>query len=1047
MSLFPRIRIGADLKSTIAQPKHMSIEKSYAAKPRLRSFVCLALLSVLAYSPCKADVPPPLAPPQVPTDYCGVLYDEMYTDLQTFNTELQTPPAWTPVSGGPTVYAAALAWANANAGPQISGPEYLPAVLAQLQEVKALGVQAVSVPVLFPILYEPFYGSQTALQPYLTFYTSIAQAVRAAGLKLIVDDEIMFSNDIQAGWTNTNAFYSTLTWTEYMAARAEMAATVAQAMQPDFLVLANEPDTESAQTGQLNLNVPADAAQMIAGEIAAVQALNLPNPPKLGAGFGSWLTSTGDGSLVNYTNAYLALPLDYIDFHLLPVNTVQDDNFLDNTLLISSMAAAAGKPVAVGQAWLSKVAGSEWQFGYDVAALDLERSRQTFSFWAPLDAYFMQTAQTLANYTQMLYLDLEQTFFLAAYQPYGGTTSNGGSASCTCTTSSCSDYSIMAAENPLAGTADSQSIYTTTAFSYYNQLVTTPDVTPPSAPASLTGTASTTQVGLTWTASTDDIGVAGYNVYRCTPPAAGQPCTGVWIANTTLPSYIDPSLTSNTPYNYQVQAFDMANNHSDLSNMLSLQTFRTSADAATNLVAKAVSGQEIDLSWSAPSDTTGLSQYLIFAGTSPSNVQQVAARPSSQITYKNLNLSPGTTYYFGIVAMEQGIQAPLSTEAFATTLPLPNPPSNVVGTPAATSIALAWQQNSQPNGLPVSSYQIFQGTTQGALIKVASTTATKYTAAGLTPNTAYYFELQAVDTGHDDSVLSDQITVTTDPMPAAPVIGSAIANSATQVTVSWSETIPPNGMPISTYTIFRGTSPSTLGSVTTRTTTQYIDTTAGPNTTYYYAVEATDTGKDVSVMSNPVAVTTPPMPAAPSSVVATATSATQVTVSWSEIIPAGGLPIQSYNVYRGTAPTGLTKLSTRTTTVFNDTGLSPNTTYYYSIQATDTGKDVSPMSGTAQVATVPTPAAPVSVVATENSASQITVTWIENIPAGGLPISNYTVYRGTAPNSLTKLGSRTTNKYIDTGLTPYTTYYYAVQATDSGRDVSPMSATAQATTP
>jgi hypothetical protein len=47
-------------------------------------------------------------------------------------------------------------------------------------------------------------------------------------------------------------------------------------------------------------------------------------------------------------------------------------------------------------------------------------------------------------------------------------------------------------------------------------------------------------------ASTDNVGVAGYNVYRCTPPTAGQPCTGIWIANSTLPSFNDTTLTTNT---------------------------------------------------------------------------------------------------------------------------------------------------------------------------------------------------------------------------------------------------------------------------------------------------------------------------------------------------------------------------------------------------------------------------------------------------------------------------------------------------------------------
>ena len=80
-----------------------------------------------------------------------------------------------------------------------------------------------------------------------------------------------------AGLT-TAAYFSTLSWTQYQAARATMAATVAQVMQPDYLVLAEEPDSEAAQAGQPNLNIPTNAAAMVSGEIAAVQALNMPNP-------------------------------------------------------------------------------------------------------------------------------------------------------------------------------------------------------------------------------------------------------------------------------------------------------------------------------------------------------------------------------------------------------------------------------------------------------------------------------------------------------------------------------------------------------------------------------------------------------------------------------------------------------------------------------------------------------------------------------------------------------------------------------------------------
>ena len=365
---------------------------------------------------------------------------------------------------------------------------------------------------------------------------------------------------------------------------------------------------------------------MVAGEIAAVQALNLPNPPKLGAGFGTWLGLSGTSSLQNYINAYVALPLDYIDFHVIPVNTVGTDNFLQNALTVASAAAAAGKAVAVGQAWLGKASAAEQAGGYSVSNIDLQRARQTFSFWQPLDAYYMQVMETLANYTQMAYLDLYNTWFISAYQTYGGTVANGGSANCTCTTASCSEYQIMQTETSLAGAADQTSVYSAFAFSYYNQLVTTPDTTPPTVPANLTGTAGYTTAKLSWNASSDNIGVAGYNVYRCTPPAAGQPCTGVWVANTTLPSFNDSSLTGTRRITTRCRHSILPATLSPLSQTLSLQTYRTSADAATNLVATVISAQEIDLSWSPPANLPGLGKYLIYGGTSPANLQQIAVR-------------------------------------------------------------------------------------------------------------------------------------------------------------------------------------------------------------------------------------------------------------------------------------------------------------------------------------------------------------------------------------------------------------------------------------
>ena len=108
-------------------------------------------------------------------------------------------------------------------------------VLAQLQELKAMGVQAVTVEVGFPMLYEPFFSSQPQYQQFVTFYQNVAASVRAAGLKLIVENECLLNDSVVDGW-NPAAFYATLNWTQYQAARAQTAVTIAQTMQPDYMV-------------------------------------------------------------------------------------------------------------------------------------------------------------------------------------------------------------------------------------------------------------------------------------------------------------------------------------------------------------------------------------------------------------------------------------------------------------------------------------------------------------------------------------------------------------------------------------------------------------------------------------------------------------------------------------------------------------------------------------------------------------------------------------------------------------------------------------------
>src|SRR6202034_1278579 len=204
---------------------------------------------------------------------------------------------------------------------------------------------------------------------------------------------------------------------------------------------------------------------------------------------------------------YVALPLNYIDFHIYPINTENGRSFIGNALTIASMAAAAGMPVAMSEVWLWKMEDSEWL----VLSPDAFLSRESFAFWQPENTLFLQTMQNLANYTQMLYQAPSEPTYFNAYQAYGGTTGNGGAATCTCTTASCTVNTIITNETQVAKTASLASVYTGLGIAYYNSMVSPPDTITPSIPTNLAGSAFTTTANPFLTASTDNIGVAGYN--------------------------------------------------------------------------------------------------------------------------------------------------------------------------------------------------------------------------------------------------------------------------------------------------------------------------------------------------------------------------------------------------------------------------------------------------------------------------------------------------------------------------------------------------------
>ena len=127
----------------------------------------------------------------------------------------------------------------------------------------------------------------------------------------------------------------------------------------------------------------------------------------------------------------------------------------------------------------------------------------------------------------------------------------------------------------------------------------TSDTEPPSVPGTLTATAaSSSDVELSWGQASDNVGVAGYEVFRC----GGAVCTDfsrVAQVEGTSTGYTDKGVAAGSTYSYRVRAVDAAGNSGAFSNSADVTTpagpDTEPPSVPGTLTATAASSSEVDL--------------------------------------------------------------------------------------------------------------------------------------------------------------------------------------------------------------------------------------------------------------------------------------------------------------------------------------------------------------------------------------------------------------------------------------------------------------------
>ncbi len=182
-----------------------------------------------------------------------------------------------------------------------------------------------------------------------------------------------------------------------------------------------------------------------------------------------------------------------------------------------------------------------------------------------------------------------------------------------------------------------------------------PDTTPPTVPAGLTAAPAPTEIDLSWSPSTDDVGVAGYSVYR----------DGVALGSVdgTTTSFADTSPAPDTFYAYAVDAFDAAGNRSDQSDPAQAIIDTQPPTVPGNVTATAEDVDEVELSWSPSTDTVGVTGYTVYRGGT-----LLGSVGGDTTSFDDASAFPGTTYTYTVDASDlSGNRSSQSPPASAST--------------------------------------------------------------------------------------------------------------------------------------------------------------------------------------------------------------------------------------------------------------------------------------------------------------------------------------------------------------------------------------------
>jgi chitodextrinase len=400
------------------------------------------------------------------------------------------------------------------------------------------------------------------------------------------------------------------------------------------------------------------------------------------------------------------------------------------------------------------------------------------------------------------------------------------------------------------------------------------------------------RIALEWQASTDDVGVAGYEVFR------GQERVGMTGGR----SFLEPALAPAIEHCFSVRAFDLAGNRSPPAGPACVTIPDTSPPSVpAKLTAKPDGERQVTLAWEASSDDVGVARYDVVRTGAEEASGQAVERIDGRAA-RDEGLTAATRYCYTVRACDAaGNCSPRSPQACATTPDLT--PPTVPGAPAAAArgdreIHVRW--GASEDNVGVAGYDV----SRDGQAHVRGAKDTSLRDAELHPGVRYCYAVRAVDAAGNRSPASQPACATTPDLtpPSAPGRPAATSVSSAQMYVAWDPSHDDVG--VTGYELYRG---SHLVARVTGTRAREPGLQASKE--YCYTIRALDAAGNRSEPSAPACATTaaPSDLASPSDLRVVRSSATSLLLQWEPSEHRGVL----YRIYaKGIGRVGLTRADT-----------------------------------------------------------------------------------------------------------------------------------------